>query len=132
MSRPTLRSCCEPDVSGTTRTLAAVLHRRVLGLCLCGVAVAGCNAALSKREVVVHFTPQATSVQHRDALDACADASPHASPEPIVHDRYASSRGDDIRFRIDKANDSDLARLYNCLSRQPGVVGVSDPLDMTR
>jgi hypothetical protein len=37
-----------------------------------------------------------------------------------------------VRFRVDKANDHDLAQLYNCLGRQPGVLGVSDPQDMTR
>ena len=107
-------------------------RRPVLCLVLCATAAAGCNASLSNREIVVHFTPEATATEHRDALDACARAAPHASPEPIVHTSYASSRVEDVRFRVDKANDHDLAQLYECLGRQPGVVGVSDPLDMTR
>ncbi|MDQ1696942.1 MAG: hypothetical protein QOJ03_2295 [Frankiaceae bacterium] len=92
----------------------------------------GCNAAFGKREIVVHFTTEATSAQHRDALTACTGAAPHTSPEPIVHSKYASSRVADVRFRVDRANDHDLAQLYNCLGKQPGVLGVSDPLDMTR
>jgi hypothetical protein len=110
--------------------------RHTLGLCAALLAVtgalSGCNASLSRREIVVHFTPTATDAQHAAARAACATANPKASPEPIVHTKFASTRIDDIRFRVDKANDHDLAQLYSCLSHQPGVVGVSDPLDMTR
>lgn len=96
------------------------------------VLLTGCNAALSKREIVVQFTSSATAAQHAAARAACATAAPHASPEPIVHNHYLSTHVADVRFRVDKANDHDLAQLYECLSRQPGVVGVSDPMDMTR
>ena len=110
--------------------------RRALGLGAAVVvltgALSGCNASLSKREIVVHFRDSATSAQHRAALDACATAAPHSSPEPIVHNKFASTRIDDVRFRVDKANDHDLAQLYSCLGKQPGVIGVSDPMDMTR
>lgn len=96
------------------------------------ILLTGCNASLSKREIVVHFTPSASEAQHAAAREACATATPKASPEPIVHNQFASTRIDDVRFRVDKADDHDLAQLYKCLSKQPGVVGVSDPLDMTR
>jgi hypothetical protein len=111
-----------------------VTTRHVLGpgAVLLVVALAGCNASLSKREIVVHFTPTASDAQHVAARDACAAANPKASPEPIVHTKFASTRIDDVRFRVDKADDHDLAQLYSCLSHQPGVVGVSDPSDMTR
>ena len=92
----------------------------------------GCNANLSKREIVVQFTPSATSDQHVAARAACATAAPHASPEPIVHTKYITTHISDIRFRVDKADDHDLNQLYNCLRLQPGVIGVSDPMDMTR
>jgi hypothetical protein len=49
-----------------------------------------------------------------------------------VHTKYVSTHIDDIRFRVDKADDHDLNQLYNCLRVQPGVIGVSDPMDMTR
>lgn len=96
------------------------------------ILLTGCNAALSKREIVVHFTQTATEAQHAAAREACATVTPEASPEPIVHNRFASTRVDDVRFRVDNANDHELAQLFNCLAKQPGVVGVSDPLDMTR
>jgi hypothetical protein len=35
-----------------------------------------------------------------------------------------------VRFRIDHADDKDIALLTECLSRQPGVVGVDTP-DLT-
>ena len=92
----------------------------------------GCNAAFGKREVVVHFTSGATAAQHTAARAACTGAAPRTSPEPIVHNHFASSRIDDVRFRVDRASDNDLAKLYNCLGKQPGVLGVSDPLDTTR
>jgi hypothetical protein len=107
--------------------------RHTLGLCAALLVVlTGCNASLNKREVVVHFAPPATAAQHEAARTACATAAPHSSPEPIVHNHFATTRINDIRFRVDKANDHDLAQLYKCLSKQPGVLGVSDPLDMTR
>lgn len=103
----------------------------VTALLLAGAV--GCNAdALSKREIVVHFKADATDADHRAAQAACADAAPHVSPEPIVHSSYASTRVADVRFRVDHANDNDLAKLYICLGKQPGVLGVSDPMDMTR
>ena len=110
--------------------------RHTLGLCAALLVIpaclTGCNASLSKREVVVHFSSSATEAQHAAAREACATATPKASPEPIVHNKYATTRIDDIRFRVDKADDHDLAQLYKCLSKQPGVVGVSDPMEMTR
>jgi hypothetical protein len=107
--------------------------RHTLGLCAALLVVlTGCNASLNKREIVVHFASEATAQQHAAAREACAHASPHASPEPIVHNSYATTKIADIRFRVDKASDYDLNQLYQCLAKQPGVVGVSDPLDMTR
>jgi hypothetical protein len=96
------------------------------------LAVTACNAAFDKREVVVQFTPSASPDEHRAALTACTGAAPHTSPEPIVHDKFPSTEINDVRFRVDKANDHDLAQLYKCLGKQPGVIGVSDPMDMTR
>lgn len=96
------------------------------------ILLSGCNASLSKREIVVQFSSSATAAQHAAARAACSGATPKASAEPIIHNKYATTRIADVRFRVDKANDHDLAQLYRCLSKQPGVVGVSDPMDMTR
>jgi len=80
----------------------------------------------------VHFSADATAAEHLAARAACTGAAPNTSPEPVVHTRFASTRINDIRFRVDHADDHDLAQLYVCLGHQPGVVGVSDPLDTTR
>jgi hypothetical protein len=94
-------------------------------------AVTGCDASLSKRELVVHFTPEATAEQHKAARDACIGAAPRTSPEPIVHNDYAISRIKDVRFRIDHANDKDIAQLQSCLAKQPGVIGFEDTAGLT-
>lgn len=92
------------------------------------VSVAGCNAgALSRRELVVHFNPAATSAQHKAALDACSHVTPEASPEPFSTTGPVSNQINNVRFRIDHANDRDIALLTTCLSKQPGVVGEDIP-----
>lgn len=106
------------------------------GVAAAGVVVAvgalsACNASISKRELVVHFDPEATPEQHAAAREACLTAAPRTSPEPIVHNQYATSRVNDVRFRIDHANDKDIAQLESCLARQPGVVGFEDTAGLT-
>jgi hypothetical protein len=92
----------------------------------------GCNANLAKRELVVHFSQEATADQHRSALEACTGAAPNTSPEPIVHDsRYPSTSISDVRFRIDHADDRDIAQLETCLMHQPGVLGAEDTAGLT-
>lgn len=91
-------------------------------------AVAGCKNAY-RRELVVIFAPTATPAQHAAALRACTGVAPNTSPEPIVHNSFASSRAYDVRFRIDHADNHDLAQLQACLAKQPGVIGAQDTAD---
>jgi hypothetical protein len=105
------------------RRLALLLPGLVLA-----TAVSGCNAsALSKREMVVHFDPAATSEQHRAALEACSHVTTAATPEPFSTTGPVSNRVNNVRYRIDHANDRDIAQLTTCLSKQPGVVGEDIP-----
>jgi len=95
----------------------------------CILGLAGCNNPnLTRREAVVHFDQSATKADHDAARTACADAAPHASPEPAPS---ASTRGVspayDVRFRIDHASDRDINQLEQCLRHQHGVVGVDIP-----
>jgi hypothetical protein len=113
----------------------AGLRRRRIALAVAVGAVlpvaAGCNsAALSKQELVVYFSPDASMAEHTAALRACAHATPEATPEPIATSALPSSSVGDIRFRIDHANDRDVAVLTECLAKQPGVKGVDVP-DLT-
>ena len=72
------------------------------------------------------FAQDATPEMHENALKACTGVAPHTSPEPIVHSTFASSRVSDVRFRIDHANDREIAQLQACLGEQPGVIGSQD------
>ncbi|HEX3824446.1 MAG TPA: hypothetical protein VHV79_08275 [Mycobacteriales bacterium] len=109
------------------------MRRLVVGVCAAGllVGLAGCNAsALTKVELVVYFNPNAPISDHAAALKACGHVSPQAIPEPIVKSNLVSDNVGDVRFRIDHANDKELAELTECLNKQPGVVGVDTP-DLT-
>ena len=114
-----------------TRRLTRVSAQRPASLLLLAFVVvlaAGCS---EKRELVVQFSPTATPAQHRAALEHCTGVAPHTSPEPIVASHYVASRQNDVRFRIDQANDRDIAQLETCLTKQPGVIGASDTSDLT-
>jgi hypothetical protein len=99
----------------------------VAGLAVTGALATGCNA--TRRELTVVFTPATTTDQRAAALRACTGAAPHTSPEPIptpTGRRGIERTGAPVRFRIDAANDRDLARLEECLQKQPGVQGFQD------
>src|SRR3954447_11655055 len=114
-----------------TRRLADVPPIRARGLacalpCLALlVTAAGCKNAYS-RELVVVFTTDATPTMHTAALKACTGAAPHASPEPLPTGTSPAGQLSDVRFRIDHANDRDIAQLEACLAKQPGVKGFQD------
>lgn len=95
------------------------------------VLATACNTdSLTRREMVVHFDPSATSAQHQAALDACAHVTPEATPEPFSTTGPVSNQINNVRYRIDHADDRDIALLTTCLSKQPGVVGEDIP-DLT-
>ena len=75
------------------------------------------------------FTPTATDAQRVAALRACTGSAPKTSPEPVPTPsgtRGIERQGPLIRFRIDAANDQDIARLEECLGKQAGVQGFQD------
>ena len=89
----------------------------------------GCKG--TQREVIVFFAADAPQSQHEDALRVCTGVAPHTSPEPIEPGTHRVAPTSDVRFRIDKANDHDIAQLEKCLTSQPGVIGVQDTMDTT-
>jgi len=91
--------------------------------------VSGCKGA--QREVIVFFAADSTQSEHEAALHACTGVARHTSPEPIAAGTHRVAPTSDVRFRIDKANDHDIAELEKCLSKQPGVIGVQDTMDTT-
>jgi hypothetical protein len=87
------------------------------------LSVSSCSwsSSLKAREAVAHFTPETTAAQRAAARAACLDL-PRARPEPIATDAVSIRAHTDIRFRVDDANDHDIAQLYACLQKQPGFV----------
>jgi hypothetical protein len=96
-----------------------VLSPRPLALTLAAVTLlGGCkySEALSKREWVVIFKPGATQEQHRQVLAACSNI-PNVVPEPMGDGKLVSELASNVRFRVDKASDADLAALATCFAQ---------------
>lgn len=74
----------------------------------------------------MQFAPDATLAQRAAARAACSHV-PNAIPEPMPTTGKASQLLNNVRYRIDDANDRDLAALYQCLTAQPKVRGVDIP-----
>ncbi len=95
------------------------------------LALAGCNtSALTKRELVFYFSPNATQAEHKAALTACEHVTPEAVPEPFDTSGPTADLVGDVRFRIDHANDKEIAEVEDCMNKQPGIAGVDIP-DLT-
>ena len=86
-----------------------------------GLSLSSCSwtSSLKARETVVHFTRDTTPAQRAAARAACLDL-PRTRPEPIASDALSIRAHTDIRFRVDDANDHEIAQLYACLQKQPG------------
>lgn len=72
------------------------------------------------------FGPGATQAEHVAARDHCL-GFPNAVAEPMTPSKYLSTDINNVRFRVDKASDAQLAALYSCLEKQKGVIGVNMP-----
>jgi hypothetical protein len=104
--------------------------RRTLALSLAAATLlGGCkySAALGKREWVVIFKPGATQDQHKLVLATCGNI-PHVVPEAMGDGKLVSELDSNVRFRIDKATDADLAKLSVCFE-QFSFVKSYDPTD---
>jgi hypothetical protein len=120
-----------PDVVGrrSARRIAAV------GLALAAAAaLAGCakfDAALSQRLVLVSFQDGTTVAQKLAVRSACAKVAnvvPQPLPSDIGKHPYEIEQ---VTFEIDKASDTNVAQLEQCLSTFHSVTGVTlrDPSD---
>ena len=104
--------------------------RAASALCALGglLLLTSCRTTVTlNREVVVVFKPGSTDADRERVRTECADASPHASPVPVGPGTLKSSRVNNVRFRVDKADDAELAKLYSCLTKDPAVRGVTLP-----
>jgi hypothetical protein len=95
----------------------------VAALCL---AAAGCGAfdrAFGKQELVVQFQPHTPTAVMLRARAACSHVA-GTYAEPIPKHALAIQIPDDIRYEVGNASDAQQARLDQCLSRFPAVVGI--------
>jgi hypothetical protein len=96
-------------------------------LCTVCALASGCRqtANLSKQEVVVQFTLNATPADHARVWDMCQHVE-GAIPEPLVtKSKYPATLRFNVRYRVDHATNYQLQQLYNCLKQDPTVVGVT-------
>jgi hypothetical protein len=96
------------------------------GLAVLGLA-SGCakfNAALGKQEVVVQFQAGTAEATRLKVRAACSHI-PNSRPEPLPTDHLASDNLYNVIYRVDQADDAQLAELYQCLQRYPAVAGIT-------
>jgi hypothetical protein len=88
---------------------------------------AGCanfNSALGKQEAVVTFSPGTSQAAMMKVRSACSGV-PGAHPEAVPPGANATSGLYDVRFQINQASDTDIAKLESCLSRFHSVRGIN-------
>ena len=101
--------------------------RRVVVIAVAVSALAGCakfDAALGQQELVVTFQPATSQQAMMKARDACAHL-PGATAEAVPTSLNATEGTYDVRYRINQATDAQIAKLEQCLSQFPSVVGVN-------
>jgi hypothetical protein len=89
--------------------------------------VSGCRqtANLSKQEVVVQFTVDATPADHARVWSLCQHVD-GAVPEPLVtKSKYPATLLFNVRYRVDHATNFQLQQLYDCLKQDPSVLGTT-------
>jgi hypothetical protein len=88
---------------------------------------AGCakfDAALGQQQAVVTFTPGTSQNVMMKVRSACSSV-PGATPLAVPHGSNATNGIYDVRFSIDQASDSDVAKLETCLSKFHSVKGIN-------
>src|ERR1700691_1168403 len=111
------------DVVRAGRPLAAAL-----AVAAAATALAGCakfDAALGQQQAIVSFrdgTPLAQKLTVRTSCAKAPDVVAAALPPNLNSSPYALQQ---VTYQIDKASDADVARLQECLTKFPSVVGVT-------
>jgi hypothetical protein len=105
------------------RPLAAAL-----AVAAAATALAGCakfDAALGQQQAIVSFrdgTPLAQKLTVRTSCAKAPDVVAAPLPPNLNSSPYALEQ---VTYQIDKASDADVARLQECLTKFPSVVGVT-------
>src|ERR1700691_504199 len=114
-----------PDVVGgrSGRRLAAALAVGVAATALAGCAKF--DAALGQQQAIVSFRDGTALTQKLTVRTACAKA-PDVVAAPLPPNLNSSPYAlRQVTYQIDKASDADVARLQECLTKFPSVVGVT-------
>jgi hypothetical protein len=111
------------DVVRVGRPLAAAL-----AVAAAATALAGCakfDAALGQQQAIVSFrdgTPLAQKLTVRTSCAKAPDVVAAPLPPNLSSSPYALEQ---VTYQIDHASDADVARLQECLTKFPSVVGVT-------
>jgi hypothetical protein len=116
--RPMLASVHPPHPARVLAVTAAVA-----ALCLGAAGCAEFDKAFGKQEAVVQFQPNTPVSAMLKARAGCLHVA-GAFPEPIPKHALPVDMPDDIRYEIGNASDAQVARLQQCLTRFPSVVGI--------
>ncbi|MGH3187935.1 MAG: hypothetical protein ACRDPY_05275 [Streptosporangiaceae bacterium] len=114
-----------PDVVGrrSGRLLVAALAAGAAATALTGCAKF--DAALGQQQAIVSFRDGTPLAQKLTVRTACAKA-PDVIAAPLPPDLSSSPYAlQQVTYQIDKASDADVARLQECLTKFPSVVGVT-------
>jgi hypothetical protein len=90
------------------------------------LTASGCSQfdkALGQQEEVVQFQP-GTPNSARLAVRAACSRIAAVVPEPLPTDGKASDQLYNVRYQVGQASVAQLARLQQCLSKFPSVVGL--------
>jgi hypothetical protein len=88
------------------------------------VAVSGCSSGVGQVEFVVYFAPDATDAQKTAVRDACPGVG-KAVLEPRDRSNLQTARTYPVRYDITNASSGDRSAVIACVSKQPGVRGIS-------
>jgi hypothetical protein len=111
------------DVVRVGRPLAVAL-----AVAAAAMGLAGCakfDAALGQQQAIVSFrdgTPLAQKLTVRTSCAKAPDVVAAPLPPNLNSSPYALEQ---VTYQIDKASDADVARLQECLTKFPSVVGVT-------
>lgn len=78
---------------------------------------------LAQREIVVIFK-NGTPYRARAAVQADCESPPAVRAEPMGKRGRKYARLNDVRYRVDKASDGQIAQASECLKKHSSVVGV--------
>lgn len=82
------------------------------------------DATFGQREAVIQFKPATPDAARLQVRAACSHI-PHVKPERLPTDHLLSDQLYNVRYQVGSASDAQLAKLQQCVSKFPSVLGIS-------